>query len=73
MTTLFKNLKEDEIEIYLDTLREGATPFDRFASRGDIQDPVDVPTPRKAIDNAVFRAIRQTKRDKSTRLIPILG
>ncbi len=73
MIFLFKNLKEDEIEIYLDTLREGATPFDRFASRGDIQDPVDVPTPRKAIDNAVFRAIRQTKRDKSTRLIPILG
>ena len=73
MAKLFKNLKEDEIEIYLDTLREGTTPFDRFASRGDIQDPVDVPTPRKAIDNAVFRAIRQTKRDKSTRLIPILG
>ncbi len=70
---MFKNLKEDEIEIYLDTLREGATPFDRFASRGDIQDPVDVPTPRKVIDNAVFRAIRQTKRDKSTRFIPILG
>ena len=63
----------DDVETYLKTLREGPTPFDRFVARRDIRDVVDVPTPRKQIDNVVLSAIAETARDKACRLIPVLG
>ncbi len=71
---MLKDISEDEKELYLDVLREGIfTPFDKFVSRGDLPDVIDIANPRKEIDKNIFRAIKQTNRDKSTRLIPILG
>ncbi|MCK4239050.1 MAG: hypothetical protein KAX33_08020, partial [Candidatus Lokiarchaeota archaeon] len=71
---MLKDISEDEKELYLDVLREGTfTPFDKFVSRGDLPDVIDIANPRKEIDKNIFRAIKQTNRDKSTRLIPILG
>ncbi|MCP4760267.1 MAG: hypothetical protein GY870_00700 [archaeon] len=70
---MFDDLTEEDKELYLDVLREGATPFDRFVSRGDIEDLIDIPNSRKLIDRTIYRAISQTQLDQSTRLIPILG
>lgn len=71
---MLKDISEDEKELYLDVLREGTfTPFDKFVSRGDLPDVIDIANPRKDIDKNIFRAIRQTHRDKFSRLIPILG
>lgn len=69
----YENITEEEKELYLEVLREGATPFDRFVSRGDIEDVIDIPRTRQTIDRNVFRAVQQTQLDQSTRLIPILG
>ncbi len=69
----YENISEEEKELYLEVLREGATPFDRFVSRGDIEDVIDIPRSRQTIDRNVFRAVQQTQLDQSTRLIPILG
>lgn len=66
-------LSEEEKELYLEVLRESPTPFDRFVSRGDIEDVIDISSSRKTIDRSIFRAIAQTQLDQSTRLIPILG
>jgi hypothetical protein len=66
-------MSDDEKDLYLDVLREGTTPFDRFVARGSMADAIDIPGPRKAIDRFLFRAIKQTQQDNSTRLIPILG
>ncbi len=63
----------EDVESYLNALREGPTPFERFVARRDIKDVVDVPTPRKQIDTAVLGAIAETARDKACRLIPVLG
>ncbi len=63
----------EDVEAYLNALREGPTPFERFVARRDIKDVVDVPTPRKQIDTAVLSAIAETARDKACRLIPVLG
>jgi hypothetical protein len=48
-------------------------PFSNFVSRGDIPDRIDIARPRSYIDREVYRLVRQTYRDKSSRLIPILG
>jgi len=69
----YENISEEEKELYLEVLREGTTPFDRFVSRGDIEDVIDIPRSRQTIDRNVFRAVQQTQLDQSTRLIPILG
>ena len=45
-------LTDEQKELYLDVLKEGTTPFDRFVSRGDVEDPVDIPNPRREIDRA---------------------
>ncbi len=66
-------MSDDEKDLYLDVLREGTTPFDRFVARGSMQDVVDIPGPRAKIDRFIFRAISQTNSDHSTRLIPIIG
>ena len=70
---MFEGLDDDEKELYLDVLRDGTTPFDRFVSRGDIEDVIDISSCRKIIDRTIFRAVAQTQTDTSTRLIPILG
>ncbi len=60
--------------MYLDVLREAPIlPFSNFVSRGDIPDKIDIARPRSYIDREVYRLVRQTARDKSSRLIPILG
>ncbi|MFW9987167.1 MAG: hypothetical protein ACFFC3_00765 [Candidatus Odinarchaeota archaeon] len=60
--------------MYLDVLREAPIlPFSKFASRGDIPDKVDIARPRSHIDREVYRLVQQTYRDRSSRLIPILG
>src|SRR5271157_750510 len=66
------NLNED-VGGYLHALREGSTPFERFVARRDIKDMVDVPTPRKQIDDALLEFIDDTARDHACRLIPALG
>ncbi len=66
-------MSDDEKDLYLDVLREGTTPFDRFVARGSMQDVVDIPGPRSKADRFMFRAISQTNSDHSTRLIPIIG
>jgi hypothetical protein len=68
------DLDEEEKELYIDVLRESQImPFSNYVSRGDIRDPVDVARPRSYIDREVFRLVRQTYRDKSSRFLPILG
>ncbi len=70
----FDNLSPEDKEMYLDVLREAPMPpFSNFVSRGDIRDKVDVSRPRNYIDREVFRLVRQTYRDRSSRLLPILG
>ena len=70
---VFQQMSDDEKDLYLDVLREGTTPFDRFVARGSMQDVVDIPGPRAKIDRFMFRGISQTLSDHSTRLIPIIG
>ena len=60
--------------MYLDVLRESPMmPFSNFVSRGDIPDKIDIARPRNSIDREVYRLVRQTHRDRSSRLLPILG
>jgi len=60
--------------MYMDVMREAPIlPFSNFVSRGDIADKVDIARPRSYIDREVYRLVRQTYRDRSSRLIPILG
>ena len=70
---MFEEISDEDRELYLDILREGATPFDRFVSRGDLEDVIDIPQSRKSIDRIIFRSVSQTQLDQSTRMIPILG
>lgn len=65
-------LTDDEIEMYTDILKEG-TPFDRFVSRGDVRDSIDIKAPREEAERAVKRALQATKADGTTRLLPIVG
>ncbi len=60
--------------MYLDVLREAPLmPFSNFVSRGNIPDKVDIARPRSYIDREVYRLVQQTSRDRSSRLIPLLG
>ncbi len=60
--------------MYLEVLRETPMmPFSNFVSRGNIRDKIDIARPRNSIDREVYRLVRQTHRDRSSRLIPILG
>jgi len=71
---MYSELSDDEKDMYLEVLRESPImPFSNYVSRGDIRDPVDVARPRSYIDREVFRLVRQTYRDRSSRLLPILG
>ena len=74
MNQMYSELSDDEKQMYLDVLREAPLlPFSNFVSRGDIKDKVDISRPRSFIDREVYRLVQQTHRDKSSRLIPILG
>ncbi|MBY9004202.1 MAG: hypothetical protein KGD73_09550 [Candidatus Lokiarchaeota archaeon] len=67
-------MSDDDKEMYLDVLREAPMlPFSNFVSRGDIPDRIDIARPRSYFDREVYRLVRQTSRDRSSRLIPILG
>jgi hypothetical protein len=67
-------IDSDDAEMYLDVLRDCVLPpFSNFVSRGDIPDKIDISRPRSFIDREVFRLVTQTHRDRSSRLIPILG
>ncbi|MHA1147505.1 MAG: hypothetical protein ACTSR8_04605 [Promethearchaeota archaeon] len=71
---MYDELGEDEKQMYIDVLREAPMmPFSSFVSRGDIPDKVDISRPRSVIDREVYRLVRQIYRDRSTRLLPILG
>jgi len=71
---MYSELSDDDKEMYLDVLREAPIlPFSNFVSRGDIPDKIDISRPRSFIDREVYRLVRQTHRDRSARLIPILG
>ncbi|MFX1329889.1 MAG: hypothetical protein ACFE91_17295, partial [Promethearchaeota archaeon] len=71
---MYSELSDDDKNMYLDVLREAPLlPFSNFVSRGDIADPIDISRPRSHIDREVYRLVQQTYRDRSSRLIPILG
>ena len=63
---------DDEIEMYTEILKEG-TPFDRFVSRGDVRDTIDIKSPRAEVERLVRRALRSTIADGTPRLVPIVG
>lgn len=67
------NLDEEAKMLYLDTLREGVTPFDRFVSRADMKDMVDIEEPRKLIDRTIVRLLKLISNDHTTRFLPIIG
>lgn len=60
-------------EKYLKILRQGLSPFDRFVSRGNIKDHVDVPNPRSAVDKRIMEMIDQTSKDRRTKFLPVVG
>ncbi|MFX1553934.1 MAG: hypothetical protein ACFFBV_08410 [Promethearchaeota archaeon] len=71
---MYSELSDDDKNMYLDVLRGAPIlPFSNFVSRGDIPDKVDISRPRAYIDREVYRLVQQTHRDRSSRLIPILG
>ena len=71
---MYSELSDDEKNMYLEVLKEAPIlPFSNFVSRGDIPDKIDIARPRSFIDREVYRLVRQTYRDRSARLIPILG
>jgi hypothetical protein len=66
-------MNEDEQEMYFEAIKTSPTPFDRYVSRGDIEDVVDIPGPRMEVERGVMRAIRFTRSDQSARFVPITG
>jgi len=71
---MYSELSDDDKEMYLEVLRETPImPFSNFVSRGHIPDKIDIARPRSYIDREIFRLVRQTYIDRSSRLIPILG
>lgn len=70
---VFNQMDPEEMELYIEVLRDGTTPFDRFVARGSMEDVVDIPGPRSKIDRFLYRAIRQTQADHSTRMLPFIG
>ncbi len=71
---MYSELSDEDKEMYLEVLRASPIlPFSNFVSRGNIPDKVDIARPRSYIDREVYRLVRETHRDRSSRLIPILG
>ena len=67
------SMNDDEQEMYFEAIKISPTPFDRFVSRGDIEDVVDIPGPRMEVERGALRAVRFTWSDKSARFVPIVG
>ncbi|MEM4735782.1 MAG: hypothetical protein QXS20_08730 [Candidatus Thorarchaeota archaeon] len=63
---------EFERQMYLEVLRDNP-PLKRYVSRGDVPDEIDIAGPHADADASVFRAIRLTRMDKTSRLQPVLG
>ena len=71
---MYSALSDDDKNMYLECLRLAPIlPFSNFVSRGDIPDRIDIARPRSYIDREVYRLVRQTYRDRSSRMIPLLG
>ncbi len=71
---MYSELSDDDKNLYLEVLRTSPIlPFSNFVSRGDIPDRIDIARPRSYIDREVYRLVRQTYRDRSSRMIPLLG
>jgi len=66
-------MDDDEQEMYFEVIKTTPTPFDRYVSRGDIEDVVDIPGPRLEVERGAMRAIRFTLSDQSARFVPIIG
>ena len=66
-------MNEDEQEMYFETIKTSPTPFDRYVSRGDIEDVVDIAAPRMEVERGALRAIRFTVSDTTARFVPIVG
>ena len=66
-------MDDEEQEMYFEVIKTTPTPFDRYVSRGDIEDVVDIPGPRMEVERGAMRAIRFTLSDQSARFVPIIG
>jgi len=66
-------LDEEQKMLYIETLKEGVTPFDRFVSRADTKDMVDVSECHKMIDTTITKLLKIIKNDHTTRFLPIVG
>jgi len=58
---------------YFDILRENPLPFQRYVSRGDMPDEVDICEPRKDVEEAILEAIELVRIDNTPRIVPVLG
>ncbi len=63
----------DELEMYLDAMKEFPTPFERYVSRGDTPDYFDVPEPRLEAERSIDRALRASLHDGTSRFVPVIG
>ncbi len=71
---MYSELSDDEKNMYLEVLRTAPdVPFSNFVSKASLHDKVDIARCRSNIDREVYRLVRQTHIDRSSRLIPILG
>ncbi len=59
--------------LYVDTFREGATPFNRFVSLADIKDIVDISEPRKLIDISIMKLLKMIGKDQTVPFLPVIG
>lgn len=66
-------MNEELREMYIEALKENPTVFDRFVSRGDVRDPVDISNPRAEAERITSRAIRSASFDRTPRYVPIVG
>ncbi|MHA1358303.1 MAG: hypothetical protein ACTSRC_09335 [Candidatus Helarchaeota archaeon] len=66
-------MDDEQKTMYLDVLKEGVTPFDRFVSRSDMKDIIDVPEPRKLVDSTIIKLLKIIANDHTTRFLPIIG
>lgn len=62
-----------DFEEYFEILRENPLPFQRYVSRGDMRDEVDIQEPRKEAEETILESIELVKLDGAPRIIPVLG
>lgn len=61
------------LQEYFEVMRENPLPFQRYVSRGDIPDKVDIYEPRKDVEEAILEVVELVKIDSIPRIIPVLG